>query len=172
MKLLFSLAVISNKNQKIENLLRPYIRVFNGESLEKCIKNRKKFISGIKYGYFDDELSDSRTLLLKNNNNENAIYSAKIKEVDWQKMVDIENEALKKEGISIKTQGVDLENRFGFTNSIITPDGRWHGMIPLNLILFGFSKEEPCREYIKNYYTKYVKPYEDEGCITIFSCNI
>lgn len=172
MKLIFSLAVISNRNQKIENLLKRYIREDYNDNLEKGIKEKKHFISGIKYGNFDDNLTDSRTLLLKNNNIENAVYSAKINEVDWQKMVDIENEVLKKEGINIKTQGVDLEKRFGFTNSIITPDGCWHGMIPLNLILFGFSKEEPCREYIKNYYTKYVKPYEDEGCITIFSCNI
>lgn len=171
MKLIFSLAVISNKNQKIEDLLKAYIRDSYNDDLEKAIKEKKHFISGIKYGDFDDELTDSRTLLLKDKN-DCEVYKAKIKEVDWQKMIEKENEELKDKGIDIKTKSVDLEERFGFTNAIITPDGSWHGMIPINLIMMGFTKEEPVKEYIKNYYTKYVKPYEEEGNITMLSCNI
>lgn len=171
MKLIFSLAVISNKNQKIEDLLKTYIRDSFNDDLEQGIKAKKHFISGIKYGYFDDDLTDSRTLLLKDKKDV-EVYRAKIKEVDWQKMIDMENEELKNKGIDIKTKGVDLEKRFGFTNSIITPDGCWHGMIPLNLVLFGFVNKEECKKYIKDYYTKYVKPYEDDGYITILSCNI
>lgn len=172
MKLIFSLAVISYKNQKIEDLLKPYIREFEDDILEKCIKERKHFISGIKYGDFDDDLTDSRTLILKNKSVDDTVYKAQLKEIDWQRMIDIENKILKDEGVDIKTKGVDLEKRFGFTMAIITPDGCWHGVIPLNLALLGFSKEEPCEEYIKNYYSKYIKPYEDNGYFTILSCNI
>ena len=72
----------------------------------------------------------------------------------------------------IEKNKVDLEKTFGFTNAIITPDGNWHGMIPLNLLSIGFTKKEPCEEYIKNYYTKYIKPFEETGSITILTCNI
>ena len=45
-------------------------------------------------------------------------------------------------------------------------------MIPLDLISIGFTEKEPCKEYIKNYYTKYIKPFEETGSITILTCNI
>ena len=172
MRLVFSLAVITNTNQRVEDLLKPYIRKLDNDDLEKCIKERKHFISGVLYGSFDGEY-DSKLLLLKNENNQNDLgYSSKIKNVDWLKIVEIENDILKDEGTYTENNNVNLEERFGFTNAIITPDGSWHGMLPINLIMMGFTKEEPVKEYIKKYYTKYVKPYEEEGTITMLSCNI
>ena len=172
MKLIFSLAVIANKNQKIEELLKPYIRENFNEDLEKCIKEQKHFISGILYGSFDEEY-DSKLLLFKTQENKNYLgCKAEIKNVEWQKMVDLENKELKETGRYVEKEGAKLDERFGFTNAIITPDGKWHGMIPLDLLRVGFSSKEVCSEYIKNYYTKYIKPYEKDGSITIVTCNI
>lgn len=173
MKLLFSLAVITQENQKVEDLIKPYIRKNYDDNLELCIKNQRNYITGVLFGSFDDERYDGRLLLIKNKNGKSCLgYKAKIKDVDWQKMVELENKQLKEEGINIEKNMVDLEKSFGFTNSIITPDGNWHGMIPLDLITIGFTEKEPCKEYIKNYYTKYIKPFERNGSITILTCNI
>lgn len=172
MKLIFSLAVVTNKNQKVEDLLKPYIREkFNG-SLVECIKAKKHFISGVLFGSFDEDY-DSRLLLLKDTDNKNYLgCTSKIKNVEWHKMVELENKELKEEGIDIETKGVKLDERFGFTDAIITPDGSWHGMLPLNLITVVFFNKESQADYIKNYYTQYIKPYEENGSITILSCNI
>ena len=173
MKLLFSLAVITNKNQTVEDLIKPYIRKTYNNDLKSCIKNQRSYISGVLYGSFDDERYDGRLLLIKNKNGKSCLgYKAKIKDVEWQKMVDLENEELKENGVDIEKNKVNLEKAFGFTNAIITPDGNWHGMIPLDLISIGFTEKEPCKEYIKNYYTKYIKPFEETGSITILTCNI
>lgn len=173
MKLLFSLAVITQENQKVEDLIKPYIRENYDDNLELCIKNQRNYITGVLFGSFDDERYDGRLLLIKNKNGKSCLgYKAKIKDVEWNKMIDLENEQLKKEGVNIEKNKVDLEKAFGFTNSIITPDGNWHGMIPLDLISIGFTEKEPCKEYIKNYYTKYIKPFEEAGSITILTCNI
>lgn len=169
MKLIFSLAVITDKNQKVEELLKPYLHNADSEDLQLCINKQRNFISGILFGYFDLDY-DSRQLFIKNN--ENTDYKGKIKDIDWQKIVDFENEQLKEKGIDIEKAGVNLEKRFGFTNAIITPDGKWHGMIPLDLITVSFKNKESCENYIKDYYTKYIKPYEKEGSITILTCNI
>ena len=172
MKLMFSLAVITNKNQKVEDLINPYIRKNNYTDLTKCIKERKHFISGVLFGSFDEEY-DSRLLFIRDEKNKNYLgYKAKIKNVDWEKMVYLENQQLREDGIDIEKYGAKLNERFGFTDAIITPDGNWHGMIPLNLITFGFFDNDQCADYIKNYYTKYIKPYEEDGSITILTCNI
>ena len=73
----------------------------------------------------------------------------------------------KKENKKIK-----LEDGFCISHSLITPDGKWYGMIPLNLVSFGFKNEKEGNKYIKNYYTQYIKPYESNGIITIVTCNI
>lgn len=173
MKLLFSLAVITEQNQKVEDLIKPYIRKNDNDSLELCIKKKTNYISGVLFGSFDDERYDGRLLLIKNKNGKNCLgYKAKIKDVEWQKMVEQENEQLKEDGINIEKNRADLEKAFGFTNAIITPDGNWHGMIPLNLITMGFPDKKSCGDYIKNYYTQYIKPYEKYGSITILTCNI
>lgn len=172
MKLIFSLAVITNKNQKVEDLIKPYIRRKYGTSLEKDIREQKNYISGVLFGSFDGP-DDGRLLLLRNEKGKNYLgYKAKIKDVEWQKMVELENEQLKEEGVDIEKNCADLEKAFGFTNAIITPDGNWHGMIPLNLIAMGFRNKEEQGNYIKDYYTKYIKPFEEDGTITILSCNI
>lgn len=173
MKLLFSLAVITKKNQKVEDLIKPYIRKSYNDDLKSCIKKQRKYISGIVFGSVDNDLYDGRLLLIKNENGKDCLgHKAKIRDVEWQKMVELENEQLKEEGVDIEKSKVDLEKSFGFTNSIITPDGNWHGMMPLDLITIGFTEKESCEEYIKNYYTKYIKPYEENGSITILTCNI
>lgn len=173
MKLLFSLAVITEKNQKVEDLIKPYIRKNYNDDLESCIKKQKNYISGVLFGSFDDDMYDGRLLLIKNKDGKNCLaHRAKIKEVEWQKMVEKENKQLKEEGVNLEENRVDLEKSFGFTHSIITPDGKWHGMMPLDLITIGFTEKEPCKEYIKNYYTKYIKPFEETGSITILTCNI
>ena len=51
MKLVFSLAVITRNNQKIEDLIKPYMR--NNEDLSLCIKEHRNYISGIIYVDFD-----------------------------------------------------------------------------------------------------------------------
>lgn len=170
MKLVFSLAVITRNNQKIEDLIKPYMR--NNEDLSLCIKEHRNYISGIIYGDFDGNY-DSKTLLVKTEKTD-CIWcsSAKIKDVEWEEMVELENEKLQQIGVDIVNNGVNLEKRFGFTNSIITPDGIWHGMIPLNILEIGFENQKTCENYIKDYYTNYIKPYEDDGKITILSCNI
>lgn len=173
MKLLFSLAVITDKDQNVEDLIKPYIRKNYNDNLQSCIKKKRNYISGVLFGSFDDDLYDGRLLLIKNRNSKNCLgHKAKIKDVEWKKMVELENKQLKEEGVNIEENKVDLEKSFGFTNSIITPDGEWHGMIPLDLITIGFPEKEPCKEYIKNYYTKYIKPFEENGSITILTCNI
>ncbi len=173
MKLLFSLAVITEKNQKVEDLIKPYIRENYNDNLASSIKKQRNYISGVLFGSLDDDVYDGRLLLIKNKNGKNCLgHKSKIKYVEWQKMVELENKQLKEEGIDIEKNKVDLEKTFGFTNAIITPDGNWHGMIPLNLLSIGFTKKEPCEEYIKNYYTKYIKPFEETGSITILTCNI
>lgn len=172
MKLIFSLAVITNKNQTVEELIKPYIRNNYNEKLEEAIKRKEGFISGVLYGIFDERY-DGRFMLLRNEKGKHDIvHKAKIKDVEWQKMVELENELLEEKGIDLKEECVDLEKSFGFTNAIITPDGNWHGMIPLDLITFGFSKEEQYENYIKDYYVKYIKPFEENGSITILSCNM
>lgn len=173
MKLLFSLAVVTKENQKVEDLIKPYIRKNYNDNLELCIKKQRNYITGVLFGSFDDDLYDGRLLLIKNKNSKNCLgYKARIKDVEWQKMVDLENEELKENGIDLEKSKADLEKAFGFTNAIITPDGNWHGMKPLDLITVGFTEEEPCKEYIKNYYSKYIKPYKKDGYITILTCNI
>lgn len=172
MKLIFSLAVITNGNQKVEDLIKPYLRKNYDIDLKECIKKQRNYIAGVLFGNFDGYY-DSKLLVLKNEKDiEDLGYKAKIKDVQWQKMVELENEELKEQGIDIEKEGVKLDERFGFTNAIITPDGKWHGMEPLNLVAVGFTKKEPCADYIKNYYTKYIKPYEKDGNITILTCNI
>lgn len=173
MKLLFSLAVITQEGQKVEDLIKPYIRKNYDDNLELCIKNQRNYITGVLFGSFDDERYDGRLILIKNKNDKSCLgHKAKIKDVEWKKMVDLENKELKENGVDIEKNKVDLEKTFGFTNSLITPDGKWHGMKPLNLIEIGFTEKEPCKEYIKNYYTKYIKPFEETGSITILTCNI
>lgn len=83
MKLLFSLAVITNKNQKVEDLIKPYIRKTYNNDLKSCIKNQRSYISGVLYGSFDDERYDGRLLLIKNKNGKSCLgYKAKIKDVE------------------------------------------------------------------------------------------
>lgn len=170
MKLVFSLAVITKKEQRVEELIKPYIR--NNEDLSLCIKEHRNYISGIIFGDFDTDY-DSKAVIIKEEKSDNSwCYSANIKDVDWEKIVKLENEELKYTGIDTENEGVNLEKRFGFTNSIITPDGVWHGMIPLSILTIGFQNQDACRNYIKDYYTKYIKPYENDGRITILSCNV
>ena len=45
-------------------------------------------------------------------------------------------------------------------------------MIPLNLIQLGFSDIKLQKEYYSNYYKNFIKPYEEDGTITILKCNI
>ena len=40
MKLLFSLAVVTKENQKVEDLIKPYIRKNYNDNLELCIKKK------------------------------------------------------------------------------------------------------------------------------------
>ena len=115
MKLVFSLAVITKKEQRVEELIKPYIR--NNEDLSLCIKEHRNYISGIIFGDFDTDY-DSKAVIIKEEKSDNSwCYSANIKDIDWGKIVELENEELKYTGIDIENEGVNLEKRFGFTNS-------------------------------------------------------
>ena len=106
MRLIFSLAVITNENQKVENLIKPYLRKNYDFDLEECIKKQKNYITGVLFGSFDGYY-DSRLLVLKNEKNiEELGYRAKIKEVQWEKMIELQNEKLKKQGIDIEKEEI------------------------------------------------------------------
>ena len=62
MKLVFSLAVITKKEQRVEELIKPYIR--NNEDLSLCIKEHRNYISGIIFGDFDTDY-DSKAVIIK-----------------------------------------------------------------------------------------------------------
>ena len=165
MKLMFKLAIISKEGQNISDLLKPYLGVLTNESIDKCIKRKKKFISGVIFGNIDEDYANNEILIVKKGNKKYLYESCgRIKDVCWNQMAIRES---KKENKKIK-----LEDGFCISHSLITPDGKWHGMIPLDLITYGFRNGEEGKKYIKNYYTQYIKPYEDNGIITIVTCNI
>lgn len=165
MRLLFRLAIISKKEQNITDLLKPYLRLLPDENLEKSIKKQKEFISGVIFGDIDEEYADNEILIVKKGKRKYLYESCgKIKDVCWDEIV---KRAADEENIKIK-----LEENFCITHSLITPDGKWHGMIPLDLITFGFRNKEEGDEYIKDYYKQYIKPHKEDGIITIVTCNI
>ena len=165
MKLMFRLAIISKEGQDISDLLKPYLKILSNESLERSIKKQKRFISGVIFGNIDEDYANNEILIVKKENKKYLYESCgKIKDVCWSQMAIRETE---KENKKIK-----LEENFCISHSLITPDGKWHGMIPLDLITCGFRNKEESNKYIKDYYTQYIKPYENNGIITIVTCNI
>ncbi len=165
MKQLFRLAIISKEGQDISDLLKPYLRLLSNENIEKSIKKHKGFISGVIFGNIDEDYANNEILIVKKENKKYLYESCgRIKDVCWNQMAIRES---KKENKKIK-----LKDGFCISHSLITPDGKWHGMIPLDLVSIGFENKEEGRNYIKNYYTKYIKPYEEDGTITIVTCNI
>lgn len=163
MKLEFNLAIITNENQKIEEVIEPYYNKTN-TNWEENIKNKRNFIKGIIVGSINNADMNNEVLISKNKSFGN-VSSSKISDVDWNKIVSEYNK--ENDG-----ERMDLENKFALTHAIITPDKKWHGMMPINLIPMGFLKNEPQEEYIKNYYRKYIEPYKEDGTITIVTCQI
>lgn len=179
MELAFKLAVITKEGQRVEDLIKPYIRTKYNEDIDVSIKKQKNFISGVKFGEFDDEYEDEEdgddnyVLFIKDKNGEKEfVWNAKIKEINWKDIVEFENEKLEEREVDMEKHRLYLENKYYLTDSIITPDGIWHGMIPKSIITVGFKDKETHKEYLSNYYKKYIKPYEEDGCITILTCNI
>ena len=173
MKLVMDLAVVLKEGQDIMELLKPYLKTINNTT-EEGIKEKRNFLSGIILGDFDSDTNNTDLLVLKDNKgNDTFNYIGMIKDVNWQKTVDAMNEQLEnliKDGD--KWTRHNLTEFFPLTNAIITPDGKWHGMLPLNLVAIGFKTMEEYKEYGKNYYTQYIKPYEKDGKIIILSCNV
>lgn len=164
MKLKFKLAIVSEENQNIEKLIKPYIRVSSENNLEECINNNREFIVGVMFGDIHEEFLRNELLIEKKNKNE-FVSTAKIKDVDWKA---IENNYKK---IFFKEE-INLKDNFMMSDSLITPDGKWHGMIPLDENDFGFSSNKIKKDYLKDYYNKYIKPYESNGRITILECSM
>lgn len=173
MELAFKLAVITKEGQRVEDLIKPYIRMKYNEDLEVSIKKQKNFISGVIFGEFDDEDDDNYILFTRDEKGEKEfVWNAKIKEINWKDIVEFENEKLEEREVDMEKHRLYLENKYYLTDSIITPDGIWHGMIPKDIITVGFKDKEAHKEYLSSYYKKYIKPYEEDGSITILTCNI
>lgn len=163
MKLEFNLAIITKPNQTIGDIIEPYYNKTN-TNWEENIKEKKHFINGIIAGSIDK--SDiNNELLISKNKSIGKVSTSKISDVDWDRIVKEYNE--ENDG-----KRMDLNNRFALTNAIITPDKKWHGVQPVDLILMAYTKKEPLEKYLKNYYKKYIEPYKDDGSITIVTCEI
>lgn len=158
MELKFNLAIVSKENQTVEELLKPYLRLNVKESLEKAILKRKNFITTVIFG---DE-SEEEIIVTKDNE---YVNTSKIKNIDWKKQKDYYKEI-------IGGETLDCAEKYLITNSVITPDGKWHGMIPLDLLGVGFPKKRSFKEYLINYYSKYIEPYEQNGIVTILECKM
>lgn len=168
MKLVFNLAIISKKGQSIEELIKPYIvNDKENSALEECIKQKRNFINGVIWGYIDEDYADNHKLIIKDEKQKLTwATSAPIKDLCWDEMVKEENE--KREGV----KGVEKVDRNSLilTDSLITPDKKWHGKTPRDLCTLGFESKDAYKEYLKNYHEKYIDTYKEDGIITIITC--
>lgn len=168
MKFLFKLAIVFKENQNPFDLLKKYMNNM-GNNLEENIKKKRNFITGVCIGEFDDVYNS--ILLTKKGEDYNLRSIAKIKDVDWEEI--LRDEIIRIEDETLKSvNNMDLDNYFALTDSIITPDGKWHGGIPADLISLIYFGENNYKSYCKNYYSEYIKPYQKDGYIIIVTCNI
>lgn len=147
-----------------------------------------------KYGYYDNLNAKwdwyvvggrwSNLLLLKNGEYSD---SAKIKDIDWDKMKElkrVESEAIwdsKPEGIFKYYSGIFendtketfLERASEFsTYAVVTPDGEWHAKGEMGW--FGVSSEddEDATKWSKGFYDTFIKNADPETEIAIVDCHI
>lgn len=168
MKSIFNLAIITKEGQSIEELLRPYmVNDKEDASLEERIKEKRNFISGVILGDIDEDYADNHKLLIKDEKQELIrTSSALIRELRWKEMIDEVNKELE----DMEEDYIVDENNFIFTEALITPDKKWHGMMPQNVLEIGYENEDAYNEYKKSYYKKYINDYKDEGKITVVTC--
>lgn len=168
MKFLFKLAIVFKENQNPFELLKKYINNI-GNDLEENIKKKRNFITGLCIGEYDDVYNS--ILITKEYGDYNLKSFAKINEVDWEGI--LESEILRIEDETLKSvKNMNLDNFFALTDSIITPDGKWHGGIPADLVSLIYFGDNNYKKYCKNYYSEYIKPYKKDGYIMIVTCNI
>lgn len=165
MKLVFNLAIISKKGQSVEELIKQYL--VNEEkniTLEKRVKQKRNFISGVIWGYIDEDYADNLKLIIKDKKQKLTwVTSAPIKDICWDEMIKEVNE--ERDGY----EKID-KNSLILTDSLITPDKKWHGGTPRNLCEFGYENKDVYKEYVKNYHEKYIDAYKEDGTITIITC--
>ena len=174
MRRVFWLAVILKEGQNYLDVIKSYM-YDTEKNFEKCVEQKKNFISGVVSG--DDFIEDHGGygfLELKNKNSEGKMHTnhtTEIKNVDWQKTAERHQNLVNElDRLEREKWKVSLDKFFPLTNAIITPDGKWHGLLPTSIVTMDYENDEPIEKYGENYYTKYIKPYEDEGKIIILTC--
>lgn len=169
-------------------------------SMKECAEKYfgyKFYRESNKYGYYENVNAKwdwyqiggrwSNSLITKDGN---VVDSAKLKDIDWDKMIsvskaDAEANWIKAQNADEATQsfiyGISkgeskddyIQSHSGFeTYAVITPDGKWHSEGEMGW--FGVSSEtaDESKKWRDSFYDNFIKNSDEDITLTIVDCHI